>query len=248
MSNWGGIGAKNYIGYGVFDLNIRQQDPITDTDVGNLLNFIRNENPHGTGIPEPSLTQMFFSKITLDLSNTHLTIHLPGIGPNDLRKCLNFNPLFLPTAAHIRCYLRSAFRDRKQLFLCLSGVDEDLLKDLRHYTVGVLSMKDRQGKRRGNQGAKIATSHLYPIDQQSGLWQMRVWGYIPTDALPRDNRGRVLVTEAQIIADLQQRLSDPIFWQHCFDDQRIGLSRVDFRRRSAGTSFDDFIQDLVTNP
>lgn len=325
MSNWGGIGAKNYIGYGVFDL--QAETPITDGDVDSFLD-LQGETPAET--LEPSISRMFFSKITLDLSNTNLTTRIPGIDSREIQRCLDLG--FLPTAPLIRYRLRTAFRGRphpetqvgtvtqgmnpsgrrrqtieiqpgseggpltvegdkyrlslrngdavsyrlnrgqidfRSLFQidlcsagcqycgaresglsftlqntslpCLSQVFYRDLDRLRHQTIGTVGRND-------NQGAKIATSHLYPLDRENGLWQMRIWGYVPEDALPR-NRGHVTVTAAQIIAELETRISDAIFWQHCFDDPNLRLCQpIDFRQQHRYTSFREFFTDLVLHP
>lgn len=248
MANWGGIGAKNYIGYGVFYLAPRDQ--ITDEGVKNFVNFIGG----GTRTGEPSLSKMFFSKITLDLSSTNLTTKIRDVDSNRLGRCENLD--FLPTAAHVRYSLRAAFRDPRILRSSLVGLTSDELTDLRHYTIGELGMRDRNNRRQGNQGAKIASSHLYRIDPQNdNLWQMRVWGYIPRRALQGTS-----VTDTQIIADLQTRLSNSVFWQRCFGNNGISMPpthRVDFRyfNQRIGTpptprysDFPAFLNDLITNP
>ena len=127
------------------------------------------------------------------------------------------------------------------LLPCLSNVESEQLTDLRHYTIGVLGMQDRRRRRQGNQGAKIAASHLYPTRPEKGLWQMRVWGYVPQHALPDG------VTETQIIDDLQQEFSNPTLWQDIFDDDDLDLNAADFRQQR-GTDFGAFLRTLVLNP
>lgn len=119
MANWGGIGAKNYIGYGIVELLDEQYSniKIAESAVEQLLESI-SSNKRGIQ-EEPSLRNMFFCKVTLDFSCVlpydpakesfqAMGFNNIKVDPKFIEKCICHE--FLPTAANIRYRLRAAFR------------------------------------------------------------------------------------------------------------------------------------------
>ncbi len=240
MANWGGIGAKNYIGYGVFELLDEQCTAvkIDDLAVGKLLGSISSGKP-GT-LKVPSLKKMFFCKVTFDFSSGLPDTAL-GIADRDFQRCKSQK--FLPYAAHFRRQLRALFRASSDtsgypsVLPCLSRFEDSKLWSLRHETIG-------EARGQSRQGSKIAVSHIYPVDEEKFLWEMRIWGYIPDQQIPAG------VDDTIIIADLKERFADEAFWRYCLGNRLITKHSVRFRyvkNRDDYEEYKTFVTDLVLN-
>ena len=191
QSNWGAIGARSYLGYGVFHLEVGKTVTVTEDDCQELCDFVtqarytRRASFNMTGLP--NLTQMFFYKITFELQPRR-TPAIYKINYNALKEC--FNNDFLPTAAHVRYCLRNLFRGTgtqhgdktsrcgRECVYCydykispLIDLTDDDIREFRHQMLGKPGQDEKEG-------SKIAVSHLYKIDDTH--WQMRIWGQIPT--------------------------------------------------------------------
>ena len=251
MENWGAIGAKNYIGYGVFDLNYKDGKPVilSKADADELLKPILDAN--GKKRDEPSLSRMFFCKVNLDFSDTlkydpkidkfdTSDFTREGVADQKLvEKCINKG--FLPTSAHIRYRLRSAFRPGKSALPSLSEIKSDkfkeLLENLRHNTIG-----STEGDKKGS---KIAASHCYLWNKAKSIWQMRIWGYIPERYIPEG------VNSKLIVMDLKKCFEDVDFWRSCLYNKSLELEKTpDFRYISyySVDYYNTFVKDLILNP
>lgn len=250
VENWGAIGAKTYIGCGVFSLNYRDDKPfiLSEADIDELLKPISNTNYEKRN--EPCLSKIFFCKVNLDFSDTlkydpridkfdTSGFFIKGIADQKLvEKCINKG--FIPTSAHIRYQLRSVFRPGKSVLPSLSKIKSDkfneLLRKLRHDTIGNI-----EGEKKGS---KIATSHFYLQNEEKSIWQMRIWGYVPERYIPKD------MDYKSIVMDLKKCFEDVGFWKNCLNNDLLKLEKTpDFRYISCySDDYSAFVKDLILNP
>jgi len=240
QANWGAIGAKSYLGYGVFDLKDEagKAISITEADCQQFIKIVtqsrETRRPSFNMAGLPNLCEMFFCKITFEIQprlqpHTY-KISPPGIyeiPPDALKEC--FDSRFLPTAAHVRYCLRNLFRGTssphndktsrcgKNCKYCSTGnvspftpIPDDTIREFRHHILGKPGQDEKEG-------SKIAISHLYKIDNTH--WQMRIWGRIPTE-FPEveyeDEYGERYTGIDAILQFLWDAFEDADFWENCF--------------------------------
>ena len=231
QSNWGAIGARSYLGYGVFHLEDESENPVTvtETDCREISDFVtqaretRRPSFNMTGLP--NLTQMFFCKITLELQSRRPP-DIDKIPYNTLNGCFRNN--FLPTAAHVRYCLRNLFRgtgsshydensrcgDRCRYCFDykvspLNELPDSDVSEFRHHMLGKPGQDEKEG-------GKIAVSHLYKIDDRH--WQMRIWGQIPTQVPQVEYKytsGEFYTGVNAILQFLRDAFDDAYFWENC---------------------------------
>lgn len=251
QANWGGIGARNYLGYGVFDLYDESRKVVNVTDeLQSFFDFIDKPRDNRRVIEDslmenfPNLRNMFFYKFTFKrvaLDKAALSGNLRGLNRTappgrtstvDLvRQCHQNN--FIPTSANVRYCLRNIFRG-KGANNPLTKLNDNHLKSFRHLTIGTT-----RGKK---QGAKIAASHLY---KSGGNWEMRLWGYIPTvnylDSVSYQSNSGV----DAVRAFLNDTFHCEQFWSRCFGAKVTFAKTPVVKQWDGSIKYKEFVADLI---
>jgi CRISPR-associated protein Cmr1 len=253
QANCGGIGARNYLGYGVFNLFDENEQPVevTDDELQLFFDFIERPRDNRRVIEDhlmeklPNLQNMFFYKFTFDKAALDSAVEsgtLLGLDQNTapsgriptvdlVRQCHKKD--FIPISANVRHCLRKIFRGRGR-DNPLAELNDNDLKSFRHRTIGTT--------RGQKQGAKIAASHLYKSGDD---WEMRLWGYIPTanyiDGVIYQNNSGVDAVKTF----LNDTFQDEHFWSCCFG-VNVTFAKVPVVKRWNGSmEYKEFVADLI---
>jgi len=122
------------------------------------------------------------------------------------------------------CGLMNCPYDSHQSPSPLNRLNDVYVREFRHKTLGVSAGDEKEG-------AKIAASHLYKVDNQ---WQMRIWGYIPTFTLSSDAK--------EFLIDTFQKEK---FWRHCFGVNVTFAQTSIVKRWDGSMEYKDFVADLI---
>jgi len=217
VSQWGMIGGKTAIGYGVvkFEENKTKMRP-TNNEITEFLNFITRQTGKNAE-NAPKLSEMFFVKVKITdecvdevirkiegnvsvkngmkqfpssifgCKGTEKAVENTKVFLQDLKDCYGF----LPTSALIRKVLRDKIREKWQNN-----------NELRYFLMGKL------GK-----SSAIQVSHMYWNGEE---WKFRIWAWIPEDTL--SNYG---VDRSDIMNFIMQTLDDKNFWNNIFGNHRF---------------------------
>lgn len=253
QANWGGIGARNYLGYGIFNLFDENEQPVevTTDELQRLFVLIDKPRDNRRVIKDsfmknlPSLRRMFFYKLTFDQNALDSAVkngNIVGLDQGNtaelVRQCRQSN--FIPISANVRHALRNLFRGLLKESNPLKKLSYNKLKEFRYKVIGTREPK---------QGAKIAASHLYKSEDN---WKMRIWGYIPSEKCPDNVRYQDTDDEEHsgvdaVKAFLSDVFGDEQFWSDCFG---VGLTFAEEpikKQWSQSMEYKEFVSDLILN-
>jgi len=214
ISNYGMVGGKTAIGYGV--VKFEGDDIKTkEKDFENLFNYLDKKKNHGGNSNNvPRLDEMFFAnfkiknkcldKIIENLSEnitetSNLIYKYNGTEEkiNDkkeflkrLKNCYGF----IPTSALIRKELRGKMKSEEW-----KGKENEIL---RHFLMGEL-----------RRFSAIQVSHIY---YTRGNWEFRIWGWIPRNLDKKFN-----IQREEVISFLMSLLNSENFWKNIFENDFI---------------------------
>ncbi len=214
ISNYGMVGGKTAIGYGV--VKFEGDDIKTkEKDFENLFNYLDKKKNHGGNSNNvPRLDEMFFANFKiknkcLDKIIENLSENITGTSNliykyngteekiNDkkeflkrLKNCYGF----IPMSALIRKELRGKMKSEEW-----KGKENEIL---RHFLMGEL-----------RRFSAIQVSHIY---YTRGNWEFRIWGWIPRNLDKKFN-----IQREEVISFLMSLLNSENFWKNIFENDFI---------------------------
>lgn len=235
QSRCGAIGARNYLGYGVYQLKDTHNEIVCPSNEERLqflthIDKIKERKNRRLDLATgyPSLNEMFFYRIrfsepidryakdirTLKRQRRQMRDKLgwEGVEPDVIQKCVNSG--FVPVAPTVRYSLRGLFAGRTN-------------ESIRHEIFGEVSGSNKVG-------SKIAVSDFYRIGKE---WELRIWGYIPP-SLPN-----ITSTRNKIDSNIRSAT----FWQTCFDISSLSGPSVDCQDiQRHGGNYRAFLEALMS--
>lgn len=179
-SNWGGLGAKTQIGYGVVKIKDKIEVRLDDFKklLEERLKKLNVEIRNNTNSTYPNLKEMFFAKVRFNVNNDEWWKEVDGIKPynsrnysgyrNDKRMISWINSSSVPIAPAIKNWLR--FGDGRNLWVT------------RSHNVNTIETWLFGTTRNQKSTSKINISCAYRINTH--LWELRIWGWIPLEVCP----------------------------------------------------------------
>ncbi|MHA1338825.1 MAG: type III-B CRISPR module RAMP protein Cmr1 [Promethearchaeota archaeon] len=167
--NWGGIGAKNQLGYGIVKINnypkikLNEFTKYIDGIQGSSKLKKTNYNRF------PKLSDMFFTKIQFKSTNNNWWKKVDGIVPikNDQRIINWYETNSVPIAPAIKNWLRYS---RGRILWTNNNQNNNQNNKLENYLFGNMKKKIT---------SKINISCAYKV--KDNLWEFRIWGINPED-------------------------------------------------------------------
>ncbi len=220
-SDWGAIGAKIQLGYGVVEMNssiaanyelfktaldkINSKERLDKMGIG-----LRNSTNTTENLPD--IKEMFFAKVQFEVNNSDWWKKVDGIRERGQKHQRNYyegyandhriinwkNSVSVPVAPAIKNWLR--FKDGVRIWKTNTN------HSIENWLFGTI--------RNDKKSSKINISGAYRIDDTH--WEFRIWGWVPKNNLPTG------FDRESFLNNLKTALqggSNPIPWTEIFGDQ-----------------------------
>ncbi len=221
-SDWGAIGAKIQLGYGVVEMNSSiaanyelfktALDKINSKEgLGKMGIGLRNST--NTTEKLPDIKEMFFAKVQFEVNNNDWWKNVEGIKKlaqrNDNRLINWKNSGSVPVAPAIKNWMRfsKTISTRNNKTIQVSPFNEISNKAISNWLLGNPDERDKTS-------SKINISCAYKIN--NNLWKFRIWGWVPKNNLPTGFDRESFLNNLKTAL---QEGSNPIPWTEIFGDQ-----------------------------
>ncbi len=190
-TQWGGLGAGMSKGYGVCEFSSAAKlNPVVALE--SLKRFVDGNNCSAFGGPYPFLSEFFFTKFRFNPGDPKHFLTARIFFPQDPGRLSYYHSKgVIPISPLVRYYLRQLIRDM------FPGNDV-----LRHRLMGEV-----KGQRL--QKSLINVSHAYAVPENEGMYEFRIWGWIPQN-LHRE------IKRKNVIEKLREwTAADGELWKQC---------------------------------
>ena len=235
ISNWGMIGGKTAIGYGVVRFENDDGDSlrVDGDDFNEFIKYLNDKKNDGINDENaPKLNEMFFAKFKVKkeclndiikkvdesikkhpekIYKCNGTEEHSKTAEEFLKKLKNYYG-FIPISALIRKELRKSFRkeyvkqNEDKIPDWLKNLSEEDLQKLRHFLMGELG-----------RFSVINVSHIYWNSKQ---WEFRIWGWISKKIKIQRNKSRnkeyLEISREKVVKYLKELFNSQDFWKSVF--------------------------------
>jgi len=188
---WGGLGSRTQHGYGVIRAKVLKANKPIHVDQAMLQSLPDGIRTDDQGMP--SLRNMFFTRVTLQTSSIRWWRDVEGLrnlnyrDENKLRAWLSTGSV--PVSPAIRNQIRFedglGLQDAGQKNF-IFGSSDRVCKACHHKVTGrsepfqcPMCGNVRESETLERTKTKIHVSAAYPLEEAQGVWQVRIWGWIP---------------------------------------------------------------------